>query len=160
LRFAASAHSSLRAWGNESPLVAGVAWGGEKMRNLAWLGAAALAAMATSAAAEVKVVPTVLSGSAAWSTTPNTIVLNAVVQLNDSCWSKPRFRPPLANVKQAGDTAPVEIVADYAAGKMCAQVIRTVPVPSYKWRIYPNPALKSVKYVGSTTPVTVQISRR
>jgi hypothetical protein len=139
--------------------VAGAAWGGEKMRNLAWLGAAALAAMATTAAAEVKVVPTVLSGSAAWSRTPNTIVLNATVQLNDSCWSKPRFRPPLANVKQSGDTAPIEIVADYAAGKICAQLVRKVALPSYKWRIYPNPALKSVKYVGSATPVTVRISK-
>jgi len=129
------------------------------MRNLAWLGAAALVATATTAAAEVKVVPTVLSGSAAWSKTPNTIVLKAVVQLNDSCWSKPQFRPPLANVKQAGDTAPIEIVANYATGKICAQVVTKAPVGPYNWRIYPNPKLKSVKYVGSTTPVTVQISK-
>jgi hypothetical protein len=130
------------------------------MRAFAWAAAAALAAVATSAAAEVKVVPTVVSGSAKWDKAPNTIVLNAVVQLNDSCWSNPKFRPPLANVKQAGATAPIEIVANYVTGKMCAQVVRRVPVPAYKWRIYPNPTLKSVKYVGSTTPVTVQIGKR
>jgi hypothetical protein len=131
------------------------------MRAFAWVIAAALAAAATTAAAEVKLVPTIASGTAAWATTPNTLVLNAMAQLNDTCWSKPRFRPPLTGAKHPlGDTAQVEIVADHASGKMCGMVLRKVAVPTYRWRIYPNPALKAVKYVGSTTPVTAVIAKR
>jgi hypothetical protein len=123
--------------------------------------AAALAAMASGAAAETATVPVVLIGSAGWSTLPNTIVLNATVQLNDSCWSNPRFMPPLAGAKSApGQTAQIPILADHVTGKMCAQVVRQVKVPTRNWRFYPNPALTSVKFVGSSQPVTVVISKR
>ena len=131
------------------------------MRASAWALAAALAAMASGAAAETQVVPTVLTGSAAWSKKlPNTVVLNAVVQFNDGCWSNPRFMPPLASAKAPlGDTAPVEVQADHATKKMCAMVVREVHVPTRNWRIDPNPKLASVRFVGSTTPVTVVIAK-
>jgi hypothetical protein len=131
------------------------------MRASAWVMAAALAALASGAVAETKVVPTVLIGSAGWSTRPNTITLNAVVQLNDTCWSNPRFMPPLAGAKSApGQTAQIPILADHATGKMCGMVVRKVKVPTRDWRIYPNPQLKAVKFVGSAQPVTVVIAKR
>lgn len=131
------------------------------MRASAWVMAASLAAMTSGAAAETKVVPTVLTGSAGWSTLPNTIVLNAVVQLNDTCWSNPRFMPPLAGARGApGQMAQIPILADHATGKMCGMVVRKVAVPTRNWRIYPNPQLRAVRFVGSAQPVTVVISRR
>jgi len=131
------------------------------MRGSAWVMAAALAALASGAAAETKVVPTVISGSAAWSKhQPNTIVLAAVVQLNDSCWSNPRFVPPLTKAATPlGETAPIEIQADHATDKMCSMIVRKVRVPTLNWRIYPNPKLASVKFVGSTHPVTAAIGK-
>lgn len=132
------------------------------MRASTWLTAAALAAMATSAAAATttKTVPTVISATARWSTLPNTITITAIVQLNDSCWSNPRFMPPLTGPRPApGTVAPIEVQADYTTGKMCAMVVRTVPVPVLNWRIYPNPKLRAVKMIGSQHPVTVNIRR-
>ena len=131
------------------------------MRASAWVMAAALAALAGGATAETKVVPTVISGTAVWSKKlPNTIVLNAVVQLNDTCWSNPRFMPPLTHASTpVGDTAPVEILATHAAKKMCGMVVRKVRVPTRSWRIYPNPKLTSVKFVGSDQPVTATITK-
>ena len=132
------------------------------MRASGWAMAVALAAMASGAAAATQVVPTVISGSAAWSKKlPHTIVLNAVVQFNDGCWSKPRFVPPLTHAgTPQGDTAPVEIQATHATQKMCTMIVRKVHVPTRSWRIYPNPKLTSVKFVGSTTPVTAVIVKR
>ncbi len=131
------------------------------MRASAWVMAAALAALATSAAAETKVVPTVLVASAKLAAVPNTVTINAMVQLNDSCWSNPRFQPPLTSAAPlAGEIAPIEVVADYATGKMCAQVVREVAVPTLDWRIYPNPKLTGVKIIGSAQPVTVVIRKR
>ncbi|HWF78123.1 MAG TPA: hypothetical protein VN694_13210 [Caulobacteraceae bacterium] len=135
------------------------------MRASAWVMAAALAALASGASAETKAIPTVVSGAAAWSRLPNTITLNAVVQLNDTCWSNPRFMPPLAAKPAPGRAAPVQptevpILADHATGKMCGMVVRQVKVPTRQWRIYPDPQLKSLKFVGSAQPVTVVIARR
>lgn len=91
---------------------------------------------------------------------PNTITITAMVQLNDSCWSNPRFVPPLTGTRPLpGSVAPIEVQADYATGKMCAMIVRKVPVPVLNWRIYPNPKLRAVKIIGSTTPVTVNIRR-
>ena len=127
--------------------------------------AAALAALASSAAADTKPIPTVISGTAAWSRLPNTITLNAVVQLNDTCWSNPRFMPPLAakpkpGAPPAAQPTVVTILADHAAKKRCGMVVSKVRVPTRQWRIYPNPALKSLKFVGSAQPVTVVIAGR
>ena len=136
------------------------------MRASAWVMAAALAALASGAAAATQTVPTVIAGTAAWSKTqPNTIVLNAVVQLNDGCWSNPRFMPPLSTRPPRGRAAPMQtaqipILADHDTRKMCPMLVRKVPVPTRNWRIYPNPALTSVKYVGSTQPVTAIIGKR
>jgi hypothetical protein len=132
------------------------------MRASTWLTAAALAAMATSAAAATttKTVPTVISATARWSTLPNTITITAMVQLNDSCWSNPRFVPPLTGaLPPSGTVAPIEVQADYTTGKMCAMIVRKVAVPVLNWRIYPNPKLRAVKIVGSQHPVTVNIRR-
>jgi hypothetical protein len=131
------------------------------MRASAWVVAAAIAALATGAVAETKVVPTVSIATAAWSTQPNTLAIKATVQLNDACWTNPRFMPPLTGAKPpAGEVAPIEVVADYATGKICAQVVRTVAVPTLNWRIYPNPKLTGVKIIGSVHPVTVVIRKR
>ena len=132
------------------------------MRASIWLVAAALAGMATSAAAATttKTVPTVISASARWSTLPNTITITAIVQLNDSCWSNPRFMPPLTGPQPpSGSVAPIEVQADYATGKMCAMIVRKVPVPVLNWRIYPNPRLRAVKIIGSQHAVTAIIRR-
>jgi hypothetical protein len=136
------------------------------MRASTWLAAAgltaaALAAMATSAAAATtKTVPTVISATARWSTLPNTITITATVQLNDSCWSNPRFMPPLTGPRPSpGTVAPIEVLADYATGKMCAMIVRKVQVPVLNWRIYPNPRLRAVKVIGSQHPVTAIIRR-
>jgi hypothetical protein len=132
------------------------------MRASTWLTAAALAAMATSAAAATttKTVPTVISATARWSTLPNTITITATVQLNDSCWSNPRFMPPLTGPRPPpGTVVPIEVLADYTTGKMCAMVVRKVPVPVLNWRIYPNPRLRAVKVIGSQHPVTAIIRR-
>lgn len=137
------------------------------MRASTWfaatgLAAAALAGMATTAAAATttKTVPTVITASARWSTVPNTITITAVVQLNDTCWSNPRFAPPLTGPRLApGTVAPIEVQADYASGKICAMVVRKVPVPVLNWRIYPNPKLRAVKIIGSTHAVTAIIRR-
>jgi hypothetical protein len=118
--------------------------------------------MATSAAAATttKTVPTVISATARWSTLPNTITITAIVQLNDSCWSNPRFAPPLTGPRPPrGTVAPIEVQADYQAGKMCAMFVRMVPTPVLNWRIYPSPALRAVKIIGSQHPVTVNIGR-
>jgi hypothetical protein len=137
------------------------------MRASTWLAAAgltaaALAAMATTAAAATttETVPTVISATARWSTLPNTITITAIVQLNDSCWSNPRFVPPLTGPRPPpGTVAPIEVQADYATGKMCAMIVRKVPVPVQNWRIYPNPKLRAVRIVGSQHPVTAIIRR-
>ena len=68
--------------------------------------------------------------------------------------------PPLTGALPAsGTVAPIEVQADYATGKMCAMIVRKVPVPVLNWRIYPNPKLRAVKIVGSQQPVTVNIRR-
>jgi hypothetical protein len=137
------------------------------MRAPAWVMAAALAALAGGASAATQVVPTVIAGSAAWSKTqPNTVVLNAVVQLNDGCWSNPRFMPPLSAKPPRGpaaavmQTAPIQILADHDTRKMCPMVVRQVKVPTRNWRVYPNPQLTSVKYIGSAQPVTAVTGKR
>ena len=132
------------------------------MRASKWLIGAALAAMATSAAAATtaKTVPTVISATARSSTLPNTITITAIVQLNDSCWSNPRFVPPLAGaLPPSGTVAPIEVQADYTTGKMCAMIVRKVPVPVVNWRIYPNSKLRAVKIIGSQHPLTAPIRR-
>jgi hypothetical protein len=143
----------------------GGTWGALEMRASAWIVAAALAALASGAAAETKPIPTVISGSAAWSRLPNTITLNAVVQLNDTCWSNPRFMPPLAAKPKSGappaaQPTEVTILADHATGKMCGMVVRKVKAPTWQWRIYPGTQPKVLKYVGSAQPVTVVIAKR
>jgi hypothetical protein len=127
------------------------------MRGSAWLIAAALAGLAAPAAADVETVPTVVSGSAKWGA-PNTVTLNAVVQLNDTCWSNPRVDPRRVGISsRAPVTAPVFIVADHATGRMCAMVVRQVAIPTLDWRIHRDPRLRSVQFIGSAHAVTVVI---
>ena len=130
----------------------------------AWMLAAGLAAtattMASGAVADTRVVPTVLSGTARWSSAANRIDLDAVVQLNDSCWSRPRIQAPLGSVPTPGDVAPIQIVADYATGQMCAQVVTSVRTPPLSWRVTPGRRLRSVRFIGSQRPVVVQIRPR
>jgi hypothetical protein len=38
--------------------------------------------------------------------------------------------------------------------------VRQVKAPTRNWRIYPNPQLTAVKYIGSTQPVTAVIGKR
>ena len=105
-------------------------------------------------------VATVISAAARWAG-PDTITVNAVVQLNDSCWSDPRFVAPL-NLRPGppSPVVPIWVMADHETGKMCAQIVRTAVVPTYKWRTSPGPRPTAVKVFGSAHPLTVTIQRR
>jgi hypothetical protein len=110
----------------------------------------------------IETVPTVISATAVWDhVAPNTVVVDAKVQLNDTCWSNPRFEAPLGRVRAKADAsgvAPILVVATYTPHHVCGMVVRQVDVPALHWRIYPNPSLTAVKIVGSAQPVTAPIT--
>jgi len=108
-------------------------------------------------------VEVVHSASAAYSATqPHTIVVDATVDLPNSCWSNPRFQTPAPGaVPDANGTIDVTILADYSGGPgmACGMIFRpAVKVPELLWSTYPKAGLRAVNVVGSTTSVVAPVS--
>jgi hypothetical protein len=131
------------------------------MRRLASLAVIMFLGASWPALAGVRTVAIVHSASAAY-TGDHSIIVQATVDLPNSCWANPRFLPPKANVApDAGGAVAITVVADSseAAGVMCAMIYRQgVTVPALRWTGYTAKGLKAVRVIGSTTPVTAAIA--
>ncbi|HLK24072.1 MAG TPA: hypothetical protein VKT30_05395 [Caulobacteraceae bacterium] len=132
------------------------------MRPLTWTTLALLLIVPDVAAAATKTIPVVHSAQAAYSRTArHTIVVQASVDLPNSCWSNPRFQRPAAGVKpDAGGAVMLVVVADNAErpGLMCAMMYRPgVAVPPLRWTTYPK-RLKAITVTGSQQAVTAPVT--
>ena len=114
----------------------------------------------SAAYANTQVVAVVKSASADLSKVkPHTAVINATVELPNTCWSHPRLKRLLTGPAPPADgIIGFAVQADVKTGGMCGQVVRTVPAPAFTWTNV-RVSDKGVKVIGSRVPVVAMFHR-
>lgn len=115
---------------------------------------------ATSSIAHTATVAVVKKASAGYSPVMHhTIVVRAQVELPTSCWSHPRLKPRVMGDLPEGEVG-FAVLADVSVrpGTMCAQHVRTVWAPAFRWTTYPS-GVKSIHVVGTSEAADADIRR-
>jgi hypothetical protein len=119
--------------------------------------ALALLAPTAPAIAATKVVAVVHTATAEFH--GGVLVVNASVDLPNTCWSRPRF----AGIPHGAPGPEGQLRLDVVAtsierpGRMCGMVVRpAVAVPALRWTRPPQ-TLRSLNVTGSSTPVVAQV---
>jgi hypothetical protein len=133
------------------------------MRWLTWTALLVAVCGATAAPAGEQTIRDIATGSAVYSgKNQRAIIVQATVDLPNSCWSHPRFQRPARGVRPDADgVVPLTIVADSAEspGVACSMIFRQAPVPPLHWTTFPKSGLKAVKLIGARRFITAQVEK-